>query len=1009
MMKRALIATTALAAAAGLTWALWPSDEGGGSTPTGAAETSAAPDVPRPSLAEQLDAPDPDLDADAADAGLGAVTGVVQDEQGNPVPGAEVTLFAPHGGHTLDSATCPVCEQPVLECFDLHTAHDVIAAARAGKGQPKVLATTSSQADGTFRFDGVPQGELELTAKKGALTARGYHTPEEETALMLSTPARLGLRVLRLAIEVDAPGVALAGARVSAISLDTFRVIETVSDGSGHVTLDGLDEGNGVWVLLEAPGMLPHLGTVYSDQDDSEVALEPARALLVRTSVGGRPADAKVTVTGGGQHPVTQQTSGGQARFDGLGGDSYEAVAMTEGLVAPSQSILLEQDLTTIDLELRAAARLLVTVIDEAGEPVPNADVSAAGRAGDYHSGLSADGALVILGPLGEGPLTVDVTTTDFRPWHRELEVHPGDNALEVVVKKGVKITGRVLDPDGVAVMQAQVDAKTTPNDPNPSVAFTDGEGNFELTFDGPGPQELTAALTAVGRTTRTVAAPAEDVVIRLEPRARLKIFVHEGTRPVVGASVMIAPIDAEDDGAISAQTGVDGMAAVSGLDTANYQVVVQAPQFRAALPAQVALTDGRTTSIDVPMDRGLTLVGQVVDARGAPVPRADVQTTPWTTNTVTDEEGKFELTTLDPAAAYTLEATTDLLRSAPVAFKGPQANLRVVMQPRPLMRGRVVNGATGQPIDFFVVDSRTIESPDGTFTVPATVGTDQVVMVTIAADGFETYSWEGTVEQSRDLGTIKLGKAKEIDGIVRDARGLPVPGALVICDYTADEVTSAADGTFRLMLSSYEAGSTLTAQRNQLKGSAVIALGRLNEIVLSPPTKVSGLVLDGNGRGVAGTVTMRDQRGMDELQAEAGADGTFAVDLAPGRWLFLTRLSAAGQSVQIAGPAAKVTLGSPPGSCALSVQTQLEPDELILVPGESSPAIDTPLDTLAAIDGAVVFDTVNSRQLKAAGFRCGKYTLLARWGGVQKAQAVDVYAGPKEVQLPVPQELVTQ
>ncbi len=100
-------------------------------------------------------------------------------------------------------------------------------------------------------------------------------------------------------------------------------------------------------------------------------------------------------------------------------------------------------------------------------------------------------------------------------------------------------------------------------------------------------------------------------------------------------------------------------------------------------------------------------------------------------------------------------------------------------------------------------------------------------------------------------------------------------------------------------------------------------------------------------------------------------------------------------------GPTAKVTLGSPPGSCALSVQTQLGPDELILVPGETSPSPEAPLDALAAIDGAVVFDTVNSRQLKAAGFRCGKYTLLARWGGVQKFQWVDVFAGPKEVSLP--------
>ncbi len=162
-MKRAVIIAAALAVVAAGAWALWPEDDASvpGASPIAQGDT---PSKPMRSLADQLD--DFEGAFASADAGFGSVTGLVQDEQGNPVAGAEVKVHAPHGTHTLDSATCPVCEQPILDCDDVHTAREVFAAAKAGKGQPKLLATAYSQTDGTFHFESLPNEELELTAKK---------------------------------------------------------------------------------------------------------------------------------------------------------------------------------------------------------------------------------------------------------------------------------------------------------------------------------------------------------------------------------------------------------------------------------------------------------------------------------------------------------------------------------------------------------------------------------------------------------------------------------------------------------------------------------------------------------------------------------------------------------------------------------------------------------------------------------------------------------------------------
>ena len=103
-----------------------------------------------------------------------------------------------------------------------------------------------------------------------------------------------------------------------------------------------------------------------------------------------------------------------------------------------------------------------------------------------------------------------------------------------------------------------------------------------------------------------------------------------------------------------------------------------------------------------------------------------------------------------------------------------------------------------------------------------------------------------------------------------------------------------------------------------------------------------------------------------------------------------------------------RLVLGAPPGSCSVSVQSPSPPDELMLLPGDAAPSTEAAFDTLASIDGAVLFETGNyPRVQRAGGFRCGTYTVLARWGSIQRLVRVDLRGGgPNEVLLPAPPEL---
>ncbi len=996
-MKKPVLWVCAGIAMVGAAWAFWPNDERAVNSRLEDRSTPAP--GPDRSLAQRLG----DEVFAASDAGRGLVFGTVEDQDGHPVAGAEVRVFA-SGSYGLEAAICPVCSAPILECTDLQTAHEIIEVVRSGKAQRRPIAIGTSGPDGTFTFEDLPQEALDLSATKGSLFGSGFFSPDEEEPAVVRLFARsvLSLLVLRGERDAEKRGVPLGGAKVTAISLDTFQMIETVSDAVGLVGLDRLDDGNGVWVRVEAPGLSPSQQTVHSGLEPLEVTLSPTHSVVVRTAIGGKPAEAMVTLKCEGGHPAGQQTHAGTTRFDGLGSDSCTVTATTDSLVSRNEGVTFEHQLETVDLELRAAAKLSVTVIDESGDPVADAEVTASGRGGETYSAEATQGALMVLGPMGDGPVTLDVTSSDFRQWHRELDLHPGENTLEVVVKRGVKVRGKVVDSEGKPVAQAEVEARA-PLTPLEQVSSED-DGTFELTFDEPGLQQLTAFSNAVGRTTVRVTAPADGVVIRLEARARVTVLVHEGRAAIVAATVTVT--NSADRTALNSETGPDGVATISGLESGSYQVAVQAEDYRDAPPLKITLIEGQHFKADVQLDHGLSVSGVVVDERGAPVSGAELRSEPWISHPTMNSKGEFTLSSLDPEVAYRLEASTALEYSQPQTFKGPQSLIKVVMLPRLRTSGRVLDAVTDAPVTHFEVDGTQVDTVDGRFSAPLRGNGEGNAVISIRAEGYDELNWQGTWEASRDMGTVKLKKATVVEGTVRDVGGNPVSGARVQCDNSGDEVTSAGDGTFRLSLSLSMPDTVLKAQRGQNRGSAPMAVGRPTDIVLKPATHVNGKVVDGLGRPVSGMVTLRDASSDQELDAEAALDGTFAIDAAQGQWVFITRVSTSGQTFAVSGPSMRVVLGVPPGSCAISLQAAVAPDELILLPGDAVPPPEASFEQLAATEGAVLFDTLNApRMLNAAGFRCGTYTAVARWADSQRVQRVELHTGASvqlHLQLPV-------
>ena len=102
------------------------------------------------------------------------------------------------------------------------------------------------------------------------------------------------------------------------------------------------------------------------------------------------------------------RTQGEPARFTGLYPDEVVITAESGSLGSAPRTITLQERVTQVTMELEEAGKLLVTVVDEAGQPVPQPEVTLRSVTGEViHRQKGSTGALVELGPMGVGDYVV--------------------------------------------------------------------------------------------------------------------------------------------------------------------------------------------------------------------------------------------------------------------------------------------------------------------------------------------------------------------------------------------------------------------------------------------------------------------------------------------------------------------------------------------------------------------------------------------------------------------------
>ena len=332
-------------------------------------------------------------------------------------------------------------------------------------------------------------------------------------------------------------------------------------------------------------------------------------------------------------------------------------------------------DIELGDLRLATGAELTGRVLDEREQPVTGARVEARPAAGGEprrpRRTASGDDGAFALAELPPGELLeVSVRHPDFAPaLLPDVEVSP--EPLEIVLRAGATISGRVVDGTGRGVGEAVVLATADAGPAGADAAdpadteteageqqTTEPDGRFTIRGLPAGTVSLRA--TAPGfREARLVGleiapdAPLEGLELALEEAAVLAGTVRDADgAPLPGARVSLARGEAADGPFAAAVADDAGAFRLEGLEPGPARAEAEHPGHRRAARS-LDLAPGENRA-DLVLEQGLAVAGRVVDDAGAPVAGVEVavEAAPGARgdrSTTSGADGSFRLAGLEP------------------------------------------------------------------------------------------------------------------------------------------------------------------------------------------------------------------------------------------------------------------------------------------------------------------------------------------------------------------------
>ena len=559
--------------------------------------------------------------------------GIVRDAEHRPIPGVEATL------RPAVSAAGPGGRRVMLG------------------GPPPEEFTASTDGEGRFVVTGIGGGRFDLTLRR-----EGY-------------------------ARTTVPGVDVARAEGGGPAARAT----TSGSNAGAARRDAVDLGEFTMERGE------RIDGLVSGEDGA-----PLEGVKVRMRPGGGGLLALVTPSGmpgtGGDEPPPDGVTGSDGRFVVEGLRPGEPVSLSferEGYVDARESGIVPPRAEPLEIVMHPASKVSGRVVDSGGKPIPRAQVGMARRKAADLGGNSiilttrqdarADGeGVFVFENVDPGKVSLNAVSPGWQAARLDgVEVPTGKDVegIEISLRRGAAVEGRVFTPDGRPAVAAYVSPSGEERSEPVRIAggvATDGDGWYRIEGLAPGRVSIEATHESWPRVVKDLdAKPGENALdLRFEGGQSVSgIVVDAAGRPIPGAWLRLEPAGGgwNSDGA-EASSRADGSFLFEGVTDGGFTLAAGKSGWATSRATRVEVAGKPIEALRVTLEEGGAIAGSVSGID--PADYAQVEVRAW------GEAEGFERATLDRQGNFRFESLstgTWNVRGS-VGITGRQARARAVV-----------------------------------------------------------------------------------------------------------------------------------------------------------------------------------------------------------------------------------------------------------------------------------------------------------------------------------------